>query len=75
MYMKRKYRQRRQILELTFIYFEFWHLWYVVFESLQRSKLAQGGIGQHHYRLVSQLRRKKDQSEGGQKVSKDLSKL
>ena len=73
--VERKYRQTRQIFELKFIYFEFWHLWYVVFEGVQRSELAQGGIGQHHYRLVSQLRRKKDRSEGGQKVSKDLSKL
>ena len=73
--VKREYRQTRQILELKFICGKFWHLWYVVFEDVQRSELAQGGIGQHHYRLVSQLRRKKDRSEGGQKVSKDLGKL
>ena len=70
--VERKYRQTRQIFELKFIYFEFWHLWYVVFEDVQRSKLAQGGIGQHHYRLVSQLRRKRINPRVGKRLSKNL---
>ena len=68
--VKRKYRQTRQIFELKFIYFEFWHLWYVVFEGVQRSELAQGGIGQHHYRLVSQLRRKRIDPRTGKRCQK-----
>ena len=53
-----------------FICGKFWHLWYVVFEDLQRSKLAQRGIGQHHSKLIGPLRRKRINLRAGKRCLK-----
>ena len=48
----------------------FGHLWNVVFEDVQRRKLAQGRIGQNHCKLMSQLRRNRSDPRVGKKCQK-----